>query len=366
VTATLLAKRIGLAIGATVMAVIVVEAVMRLQVGRPTPITPSRYTTTGGAISYTPGATFQIPDERRQLIEVAIDARGFRNPTGEPMAPGTVLLLGDSFTVAVNTPEAQTIGASLRQLGFPVVNAGVEGTGTTTHADILERRFADLSQPTVVLLFFLGNDFKDNYWSSPLPTTWSAQDRRRLAAAALFERCAWAMLCRAARDRFLISAYQVDPMGSYPLAELLMIAGPSDHQAHAIVQTREPLERIAVLTRSRGGRLIVVGVPSKAQVLRSFPELPAYSFEPRAERLAQVLIEEGAFSWERPDQFAAALARDVGAEYLSLLAPLRERSAREPVYDSFDLHWNAAGQEVAARELLKVLGAPTPPPASSP
>lgn len=362
----MVARRFALVFSSTAVAIGAAELWTRVTADPPPDTSRAiRYVTTEGAISYEPATTFVYRTESREEVHVAIDRRGFRNPDADLLHPGTVLLLGDSFTAAVNTPEPQTVAGHLRSAGFRVVNAGVDGTGTTTHADILERRFADAVDPVVALLLFLGNDFKDNYWASPLPVVWTAAQRRRNALAAWLEGCAWAKVCTAVRDRAVVSVYQVDPMGSFPLAELIMIGEQSDHRAHAVEQTRLALERIVVGARKRLGRPIVIGVPSKAQVLRSFWEVGGFAYDPRAEATARAMVERSAFDWDQPDELAGSLAAGLGIPYVSLLQPLRAELARHSVYGSVDLHWNAAGQAVAARELLKVLGAPAPPPARS-
>jgi hypothetical protein len=348
--------RVLLVLMSVAAALAAVEAYLRIQ-APPSPGAPlgsdARMTTIDGAIAYEPGSSFTYTNEARERIEVAIDSRGFRNPGDEDLAPGTAVLLGDSFVAAVNTREPDTVAGNLRKAGVRVVNAGVDGTGTITHTDIFEHRFKH-DGLVVILLFYLGNDFRDNYWTSPIPIVMTSAQQRRARLSEFFDRCAWSRLCVSARDRLVVSPYAIDPMGSYALSELQMIGPSSPGQVRALDTTRAALTRLSEVVRERQGRLLVVGIPSKAQMLRSFREVSAFDRDPEAEPAAKALIGSG-YSWEQPDRFLAAACRQLAVEYLSLMGPFRERNKADELYYRFDVHWNSTGQRVAADEIVSAL-----------
>lgn len=89
------------------------------------------------------------------------DARGLRG--AEPTARPAALLLGDSFALAAQVDEDQTLAARLgERLGGPVLNAGVDGYSTWQATGRYQQLRSDLDPERVVLLFFLGNDLADN------------------------------------------------------------------------------------------------------------------------------------------------------------------------------------------------------------
>jgi hypothetical protein len=358
-----IALRLGVVLASAIVAVLMLEAYLRIDAARgPAPKPPVfKYTNTEGAISYEPGARFTLTNEMRLPVETVIDERGFRNPRAEPLLPGTVIMLGDSFTAGLNTPEPLTVAGRLREAGRRVVNAGVDGTGTTTHADILEKRFKDAVEPVVVLMFFLGNDFKDNYWTNPLPVTRSRTFVMRNEWADRFGKCGWLFVCRKAQESLTVSGYSLDPMGSFPVSSLMLIGPDTPQLQRALEVTREAVARIVTRVREQRGRLVMVGIPSKAEVLRSIREINGFSLDPNAELAARQLLATpfSWASWDRPNQLASHIAADLGVTYVSLLEPFRRQSAIESLYHPlYDGHWNEAGQRVAFEQLSAVLATP--------
>ena len=101
-----------------------------------------------------------------------INADGQRGPELEQRRAGhrRILFLGDSFTMAGQLPEEDTFvyrtGALLReaaaQVDVEVVNGGVNGYSNYQELAYYQRHRRRLRPDTVVLCFFLGNDFRDN------------------------------------------------------------------------------------------------------------------------------------------------------------------------------------------------------------
>lgn len=115
-------------------------------------------------------------------VEVTTNALGFRSATAEdPIAAGSILAVGDSWTfgVAVNYGESYPAQLSAR-LKMPVANLGVPAHGTAQTILLLERQAARL-RPKVVVHVNLGlwarsvcrgherpaNILKPCFWRSP-------------------------------------------------------------------------------------------------------------------------------------------------------------------------------------------------------
>ena len=66
----------------------------------------------------------------------------------------------------VNTPAALTLVGQLRARGIDAYTAGVIAMGTFSEFYLLRDHLPDSGTRTVVLGFYLGNDFHDNYWGN--------------------------------------------------------------------------------------------------------------------------------------------------------------------------------------------------------
>jgi lysophospholipase L1-like esterase len=101
--------------------------------------------------------------------EVEINSLGFWD--SEPLPPGRselrILAVGDSFTAAMNVKRSEVwtsvLENELRRRGWPgadVVNAGIDGTGTDVHLQLI-REYAPRFAAHVVILAFYANDIGD-------------------------------------------------------------------------------------------------------------------------------------------------------------------------------------------------------------
>ena len=110
-----------------------------------------------------PNLTASAENEDGEKFDIRIDEHGFRNPPGI-LATAQIILIGDSFTEARNTPEEQTLASILRGQGYVTYNAGMGGSGTVTQSHILADMLTDCDPELVIIMFYLGNDLRDNYF----------------------------------------------------------------------------------------------------------------------------------------------------------------------------------------------------------
>jgi hypothetical protein len=150
-----------------------------------------------------------------------------------------------------------------------------------------------------------------------------------------------------------------DPMGSYALSEMLMLREEDPRAKVAVIKTKAALGEIRDLVAGRGGRLLILGIPSKAQVLRSFKEITEFPNDPHAWEFAAETIR-GQFSWDRPDQILDSLCRALAIPYVSLLEPFRSASQLQ-LYLDLDTHWRDVGQRLAADLLASALASTKQP-----
>jgi hypothetical protein len=103
--------------------------------------------------------------------KVRTNALGLRGAAIGPKPPGTkrVLALGDSFTLGLQVQEAKTWSAALQTRlndagsgPVEVWNAGVSGYGTQQSTLQLRALAKTVQADVAILLFYLGNDLRDN------------------------------------------------------------------------------------------------------------------------------------------------------------------------------------------------------------
>lgn len=176
---TRLLQNLALAAAATLLALALCEAGLRLYGYRPiyeVYSKPSQFWQKDALLgwSHEPGATGMFVGPRPWPVEfetpVGINSLGLRGPEIEPKAPDElrVLFLGDSMVAGFEVPYEQTFVALLeeqlaRQLGRPVraINAGVRGYGTDQSYLYLRERGLALD-PDVVVHFHSRNDVMNN------------------------------------------------------------------------------------------------------------------------------------------------------------------------------------------------------------
>jgi hypothetical protein len=312
-----------------------------------------------GYRTYVPNTHFARMNEAGQSIEVDFDEMGLRNPS-RSLASADVIVLGDSMIVGGNTPFGQTMVGELRANGIAAYNAGVDGVSTFGEVHLLRDHLSVWHGRIVVVIFYLGNDFRDNYEEDLIP-----EARTLVTAPAARSREGLGAVCRAVVSCMwlyeqvylgLVKGQWHDPMASYALAEMEMLDGRSPGSEIAADKTRKAFRELGRIAKIRDFKVLVAGVPSDAQVLRRLHEIAGFDRDPRAIDHALALIRGSGPDFDRPDRTAAELAHEVRFHYLSLLAIFR-RHAAENLFYQIDHHWAPPGEKLAAEVLAPQLKA---------
>src|SRR5262249_41539879 len=131
----------------------------------------------------------------------------------------------------------------------------------------------------------------------------------------------------------LIAGEARDPMKSYALAQMEMLAkGRSAASDIAVVHTRQAFTELARIAALRGFTVVVLGVPSEAQVLQRLHEVEGFEIDARADDYGEALIRDRGLDFDRPDRLAAALASEAGSSYASLLSTFRAHEDEQLFY----------------------------------
>lgn len=356
----------------------VLEVVARLKKQRPTEPIAVQYTEFDPLLGWRHrvGASVRFPQG-----DYLINSRGLRDRerTLEP-APGTrrLLVLGDSFaegfSVAFEDSVSQVLERSLTRTDCPteVVNAGTVGYSNDQEL-LFFREEGHRYRPQVVLLFFYYNDIVYNARASvgraPKPLLKFRAGSFAVTNAPLSppaapehnQRSAWRSeglewLRGRLRERAPRAYGALAWIGLWPPIEKPRAGSelevysrtPSREVQDAWEQTVNILRALRDLVEARGGRLLVVYVPSKMEV------------SDRDWSLTRARYRVDDTTWDR-GRVARRLTEVGRASGFAVLDPTealrRQDRAGYPPYHAGGGHWNAVGHAVAALEVERVLAA---------
>ncbi|CAG4882918.1 conserved protein of unknown function [Georgfuchsia toluolica] len=304
-----------LVVGASVLAALVAEAVVRLTLKDEATLFP-RYQTDYQYGRYTlrgirPHSEFwhTSPDGHWRYVT---NNRGFRDTRdfayGKPANTRRIMVLGDSHTQGYEVGQDATFSAVLERylrhgnLPTEVINSGVSGFSTAEELVFLENEGVKY-QPDVVVLGFYANDFEDNFKAGlfqldgkgqlrdlkyehipgvriqnfiyAIPgTQWLSENSYFYS---LLFNTAWAAgksalrrtAARSEANQSTQLSTQQTPEFEYAVATTESIS-PAQHALALAL-----LERMQHFCANRGIRLIVVDIPRQAAPYRTRSSLPA-------------------------------------------------------------------------------------------
>jgi len=204
----------------------------------------------------------------------------------------------------------------------------------------------------IILGFYLGNDFRDNFFGMSLNFAHTEKENKNeiLLKAKIIKILKSSKLITETYHAFrnFVDLISSEPsMRSYTVSEIYSyLINPNDKFKIAINKTNAAFQILKNMSDKYGFEVIVVGIPSKAQVYKSFKEITHYENDNKARLVALDAINNG-FDFDRPDKVVKKLSNKFDFQYISLLNHFRRHSS-EKIYYFIDSHWNYKGQELAA------------------
>lgn len=320
------------------------------------------------------------------MARVDINSHGLRErelPYQKPAGVHRILILGDSFVEGVQVHAEATVSRRLEALlnasgdgAVQTINAGIGAWGTTQELLFLRHEGLRYRPDLVALVFYTGNDVTNNSFRVRGS---SGRNPRRpyfaLTKAGELELLPWrpkkpeddGLIERLRRDSML---FNVLDTGMLTKLRAAVPSGPNDEKTaeERLVEWELPvfsaqpssawqeawLITEAILAAARddatgaGATFLLVGAPTMWEV---YPE----EWDRFRERKG---LPAGGWDFDGPNRRLAELATRLGIGYLDLRPALREAApGGTPLYFHRDIHWTAAGHEVAARALAEYLQA---------
>ena len=313
--------------------------------------------------------------------------RDRRTSYDKPAGTFRIVLLGDSYLEGVQVNQSDTVAERLEALlnasspsPIEVINAGVAAYGTAQEMLLFEHEVSRYQPDLVMLLFYVGNDVKNNDLQLEIPG-----GKRELALKPYFDLDRDGELrlipgppptptnpfVRTLRHNLwsynMLEGSVFGLLGPSFLREDIEVIGgaknyirenydtsPEGAWRQAWRITEALLARLRDDTRAQGAPLVLVGLPDW-RALDDDVWRRAVISNPR---------QEAGASPSAPTDRLGEIANRIGTPYVNLLPMFREQTARGggPYYYAVDGHWNAAGHAAAAQalaEALRSLGVPT-------
>lgn len=294
-----------------------------------------------------------------------------------------ILVLGDSFTAALQIPEAETFPKLLEtqlqqqfpQTKFEVINAGVVGYGTDNELAYFTHEGYRYQPDLVVLAFFVGNDITDNMRYSLYKLengqliSVKVPPRENIGVppwrqeGSIFRNTrnflyVNSRLYSVSIELLTLSAIQKIP----PVASLLISMGFVEitqptvnigniYALHHVPEEAWTMTEVLISQLNQeieadGSQLLVVILPDESEV----------DEEKRKEIVASqaYLQEEQGVTKFQPTAQMADILEQQGILYLHLLPALQEYQNKtgESLYYKFDGHWVPAGHHVASQAIV--------------
>jgi len=331
-----------------------------------------------------PGASgWWSQEEREFVIPVEINSHGRRDiehPWDKPAGVERVLVLGDSFTEAMQVPLADTyvrrLETNLNERGggtrFEVLSAGVSGYGTAGATLSFERDGHRYAPDLVLLAFYPGNDIQNNSPTledrllpvygesgrlervagstretpeSRLPE-WKTYRYLRKVILTQQPQVARALVAIGLMDE---AAIRAEPMrDEIPTAYGGYQVPLAPEWIDAWERTEGLLDRLAAASRAHGAHFAVAIVSIREQIY------PGSWNEIVAQHPAMHTRE---WDLDAPQRRVEAWCARRGVDCLALAPAFRARSAAaaEPLHFRYDGHWTADGHTLAAAELKEFI-----------
>ncbi len=276
---------------------------------------------------------------------------GFR--TNPPQWPVDVVAVGDSFTFCWTDFEDCWVEQLGTQFGWSVMNLGVPGTGSLSHR-MVAGTYAVPLEPKVVVWQWYGNDYKDDYdharirgevelLGGPPPLSDAVPDYGKFAEYSAVYR-----LLRDWLDRTDENTADKEVVTTINGREVLFNKRLGSHDLrYEMVQygwdrTRTSIEETQAIVDDIGAELVIVLIPTKEEVYARWSEallgkdLIDYLVRGRTEMLA-LCAEENWRCLDVTDAFVEAVNQG------------------QTVYNGFDFHLDATGNQILARLLGEYL-----------
>lgn len=299
------------------------------------------------------------------LIDNQINNLGFHDTehnTGPHPGIFRIIVLGDSFAFAEHFPlndiwpkQLEAILRSGLNKEIEVINLGIKGAGTGWELAVFEK-LGVLYEPDLVLLTFdLGSDFFNNHpgLENKLDKPFFKVKNGSVILAdgkntEVYLRGIWLPLWRLShlyrychRSLYKISRGSKILRKEIPIKFEQYLTSPPNEWPESQAYTKIFLKNIQDVTNKNKSRLIVAIIPDKYQIYNEYWD--------GLEQKYPAMLNQ---NWDMaaPRKNLIAILKGLNIHFIDLTASFQENASRgEILYFIKDVHWNLAGNTLAAQ-----------------
>lgn len=317
----------------------------------------------------------RAPDQNTRLdsscfsVPVSINSSGFRDTEWTDDQP--IVILGDSYTEALQVGDAQNFPALVEQLtGVSVANLGRSSFGTVGELATFKAYGKALKPKVVVLMFYADNDINDNNCAISrgpngtvtkpcgevrdntvsYPQNYYSTSGSHALRSFVREHCKFCVLVKEFMERSEVD--RPETISRERIAQFLPRGSAGERIEESWQITQAALADLQAEVHSVGAELIVVTVPSVLE----------YAYDPTAslkERFGGAGVPTDLVVGE-PTRRLSELAATLEIPFVPLQGEFIKyrdtHELREPLFSyRCDGHWNPLGHAVAAGSIVQLL-----------
>lgn len=289
-----------------------------------------------------------------------LNSQGFKDVEfEEKKAEGIyrIIGIGDSFTYGgipyqhnFLTILEERINQNLQQK-IELINMGIVGIGSRDYLSLLVNEGLKLKPDMVLLSFYIGNDFSDNYKLQ--------ENRKRLSWRDSYVISFFDFLLKV-NSKFEGNLYhnnidyredlpsvpddvhlQLAQERSYIFLKNIKKSGFEEHFNHAV----EDILKIKQICDRQNISLVIVLIPDEIQIIRKLKERV----------IAKSNLSPDKFDFRLPNKLLSQKLEKHNINYLDLVEDFALAGNKNSLYKLNDIHWNIAGNELAATAINEYL-----------
>lgn len=288
-------------------------------------------------------------------VRLRTNREGLRGGPVERDARPRWLAVGDSFTLAVQVPEASTFAARLSTPQRQVLNAGVDGYAPSQAVLRYKRLAPAVDSGGVLFTLFLGNDLTDERAlpgrraraRGTIPNRPIPQPRPGRVVAALMRHSALFVRLRVSRLALAQSPGAVAHRAQWRDSLALFTSGGATDLAGAVEGLRAPLLALQRAAAARGDQAVVAVAPPSFVIHTD--RLPA--------AFSLVGLDPAQATPQAPAGAVLGLLDELGLAACDLTPALAAAAEARTLYFQWDGHWTPDGHAVVADALADCLEA---------
>ncbi len=287
-----------------------------------------------------------------------LNSQGFKDlefTVEKPAGINRILGIGDSFAYGVVPYQYNYLTVLEEKLNksgqkTEVINMGIPGMGPRDYLSILVNEGLQLKPDRVILSFYIGNDFLDNYMTAHLRTEEKSYIIALIKSLIKIQTHYQGKVLNPTNIKYQDNQPTLDEakyLKDTVNKSNMFVRNPADGIFKSFVEDAvQDLIKIKQIADSQKIPLTIVIIPDEVQVNSQLQQQVKTAFAPNDPNL---------LDFELPNRMLTERLQQANIDYLDLLPEFIVASKKTPLYKPNDTHWNIAGNRLAAELITQHL-----------